>query len=114
MIPIIFLYVFFNNWIYFLHLTNGISYFYMFDTILILIASFFYMASPMLVTPLITGFSQSIGASSTMMGMIGGTMYLCSLICRPFMGNLSDKISKYKLSFIGALLVCAFTELSMP
>lgn len=75
------------------------------DTILILTSSFFYMASPMLVTPLITGFSESIGASSTMMGMIGGMMYLCSLICRPFMGNLSDKISKYKLSFIGAFLV---------
>lgn len=34
------------------------------NIILILVASFFYFASPMLVTPLITGFSGSIGASA--------------------------------------------------
>lgn len=72
------------------------------DILLILIASFFYMASPMLVTPLITGFSESIGASGTVMGIVGGLMNLSSLFCRSFVGNLSDKISKYKLSFIGA------------
>ena len=33
------------------------------DIILVLAATFFYMASPMLVTPLITGFTESIGAS---------------------------------------------------
>ena len=32
------------------------------DIILVLAATFFYMASPMLVTPLITGFTESIGA----------------------------------------------------
>lgn len=49
------------------------------DILLILAASFFYMASPMLVTPLITGFSESIGASAGMMGIVGGLMNLCSL-----------------------------------
>lgn len=76
------------------------------DIILILIASFFYFCSPMLITPLITGFSGSIGASATMMGMIGGFMNLCSLVCRLFVGNLADKISKYKVSFLGAGLMC--------
>ena len=42
------------------------------NIILILVASFFYFASPMLVTPLITGFSGSIGASAGVMGVIGG------------------------------------------
>lgn len=75
------------------------------DIMLILIASFFYMASPMLVTPLIVGYSGSLGATAAMMGMVGGLMNICSLFCRPFVGNLADKLSKYKLSFIGASLM---------
>ena len=77
------------------------------DRILILISGFFYFASPMLVTPLITGFSENLGASAALMGVIGGFMNICSLFCRPFVGNLTDKISKYKLSFIGAVLMAA-------
>lgn len=75
------------------------------DVILILAASFFYFSSPMLVTPLIAGFSGSVGGSATLMGIIGGLMNLCSLFCRPFVGNLADKISKYGLTFIGAGLM---------
>lgn len=75
------------------------------DIILILAASFFYFSSPMLVTPLITGFSESVGASAALMGMIGGLMNLCALFCRPLAGNLADKISKYKISFLGAGLM---------
>jgi len=75
------------------------------DIILILISSFFYLASPMLVTPLIAGYSESLGATATMMGIIGGLMNICALFCRPVVGNLADKISKYKLSFIGAGLM---------
>ncbi len=75
------------------------------NILLVLAASFFYMASPMLVTPLITGFSESIGASAGVMGFIGGLMNLCSLFCRPAAGNLADKISKYKLASVGALLM---------
>ena len=77
------------------------------DRILILISGFFYFASPMLVTPLITGFSENLGASAALMGVIGGLMNICSLFCRPFVGNLTDKISKYKMSFIGAVLMAA-------
>lgn len=75
------------------------------DIILVLAASFFYMASPMLVTPLITGFSGSIGASAALMGLVGGMMNLVSLFCRPLAGNLADRISKYKLSFIGGVFM---------
>lgn len=75
------------------------------DIILVLTASFFYMASPMLVTPLITGFTESIGASAALMGLVGGMMNFVSLFCRPLAGNLADRISKYKLSFAGAVFM---------
>lgn len=81
--------------------------FYSKDILLVLAATFFYMASPMLVTPLITGFTESIGASAALMGIVGGMMNLCSLVCRPFAGNLADKISKYRVSLIGAVLMAA-------
>ena len=47
------------------------------DIILVLAATFFYMASPMLVTPLITGFTESIGASAALMGLVGGPDESC-------------------------------------
>ena len=75
------------------------------DIVLVLAASFFYLSSPMLVTPLITGFSHSIGASAELMGVIGGLMNLCALFCRPLVGNLADRISKYKLSFVGTAIM---------
>lgn len=55
------------------------------DIILILISSFFYLSSPMLVTPLITGYSESLGSSAAMMGIIGGLMNICAF----FVGLLS-------------------------
>ena len=75
------------------------------DVRLILVASFFYMACPMMVTPLITGFSESLGASAVLMGLVGGMMNIVSLCCRPFVGNLADKISKYRLTSIGSILM---------
>ena len=75
------------------------------DVLLILAASFFFLSSPMLVTPLITGFSGSIGAPAELMGIVGGLMNLSALPCRPFVGNLADRISKYRLSMAGAVLM---------
>ena len=75
------------------------------DIILVLAATFFYMSSPMLVTPLITGFTESIGGSAAVMGFVGGLMNLCSLFCRPFAGNLADRLSKYIVSLIGAVFM---------
>jgi len=75
------------------------------DIVLVLAASFFFMASPMMVTPLIAGFTESLGASAAIMGLMGGIMNLCSLFCRPFVGNLADKISKYHVAFIGSALM---------
>ena len=77
------------------------------DVLLILAASFFYFSCPMLVTPIITGFSGSLGASAALMGLIGGMMNLCSLCCRPFAGNLADKINKSRLSIAGTWMMAA-------
>ncbi len=75
------------------------------DVILLLAASFFYLASPMLVTPLITGFSESLGAGAFVMGVVGGLTNLFALLVQPFAGGVADKISKYKLGFIGTVLL---------
>ena len=77
------------------------------DVCLILAGSFFYMASSMLVTPLITGFAGSLGAGSALMGLVGGMSNFCSLICRPTAGNLADRLSKRRLSTVGLLLMLA-------
>lgn len=77
------------------------------NILLLLISGFFYFASPMLVTPLITGFSESLGASAAFIGMVGGMMNLCSLFCRPAVGSFIDRISKYRLSMAGLLLMTA-------
>jgi len=75
------------------------------DIIFLLAASFFYMASPMLVTPLITGFSESLGAGPEIMGLVGGLTSLCALVFQPFAGNLADQYSKHKLSTAGVFLL---------
>lgn len=75
------------------------------DIWLILIASFSFVACTTSAMPLIAGYSESLGASAALMGLIGGLMSFCSLFCRPFAGNLADKISKYKLSLAGAILM---------
>ena len=63
----------------------------------------------MAVTPIITGFSGSLGASAALMGLIGGLMNLCFLCCRPFVGAFSDRMRKFVLSCIGA--VCLIVSL---
>ena len=73
------------------------------NIVLILIASFCYMACPMMVTPLITGYAKVLGASGMIMGVIGGLMNICSLVVRPAAGNLSDSTSKYRLACVGTV-----------
>lgn len=75
------------------------------DAILVLAASFFYMSCPMIVTPIITGFTAVLGGTGFLMGFIGGLVNLVSLGCRPMAGNLTDKIDKYHLSLTGSSLM---------
>lgn len=68
-------------------------------------ASFFFMFSTMFVNPLINGYAKELGASSAFAGIIVGIMSLAAMFLRPVAGNLTDKFSKYRLSFIvGALI----------
>ena len=77
------------------------------DVALIMAATFFYMTSSMMGTPIIAGVSQSLGASGALMGFLAGALSLSALICRPIAGNLSDRTSKRKLAVIGALIFLA-------
>ena len=77
------------------------------DVALIMAATIFYMTSSMMGTPIIAGFSQSLGASGALMGFLAGALSLSALICRPIAGNLSDRTSKRKLAVIGALIFLA-------
>ena len=77
------------------------------DIVLVLAASFCFMACPMLTTPLIVGFSESVGAAAVLTGIIGGLMNMCSIVCRPAVGNMSDHISKYRLALAGVILTVA-------
>lgn len=68
-------------------------------------ASFFFMFSTMFVNPLINGYAKELGASSAFAGVIVGIMSLAAMFLRPVAGNLTDKFSKYRLSFIGGALI---------
>ncbi len=68
-------------------------------------ASFFFMFSTMFVNPLINGYAKELGASSAFAGIIVGIMSLAAMFLRPVAGNLTDKFSKYRLSFIGGALI---------
>lgn len=75
------------------------------DVILVMAASFFFMFSVMFVTPLINGYAISLGASAVFAGVITGIMSVVSMFLRPVAGNLTDRFSKYSLSFIGGILI---------
>lgn len=77
------------------------------DVILVMAASFFFMFSTMFVNPLINGYAKELGASSAFAGFIVGIMSIASMILRPVAGNLTDKMSKYRLSFIGGIFIVA-------
>lgn len=75
------------------------------DVILVMAASFLFMFSVMFVTPLINGYAISLGASAVFAGVITGIMSVVSMFLRPVAGNLTDRFSKYSLSFIGGVLI---------
>ncbi|CAJ1228734.1 MFS transporter [Levilactobacillus zymae] len=79
------------------------------DTILLLICTFCYMCSSMLITPLIVGFTHSLGASTLVAGIVAAAMNLCSLVFRPFAGQLVDAVTKYKIALIGGSLLLVAT-----
>ena len=75
------------------------------DLLLVFAASFCYMCCPMMVTPVVTGFTESLGGSGFLMGFMGGLMNLVSLGCRPLVGNLADRLQKYHIALAGAAML---------
>lgn len=75
------------------------------DVVLVMAASFFFMFSTMFVNPLINGYAKKLGASSAFAGVIVGIMSIAAMFLRPVAGNLTDKFSKYRLSFVGGILI---------
>ena len=75
------------------------------DISLVFAASFFYMSCSFIATPLIAGFSESLGAGAVFMGIIGATFNTVALLSRPLVGNLADRLSRAHLSSIGAALM---------
>ena len=74
------------------------------DVALVMLATFFFMTSNMVVNPIIAGYGESMGATGSLMGVIAGAMSFVSLFCRPIAGNLSDLVSKRLLVAVGTAL----------
>lgn len=81
------------------------------DARVMLAATFFYLASVMLVNPLIAGFTGTFGAGAVVMGVVGGLMNVCSLVMRPVAGNLADRLRKRRLATAGAVVLSVSTLL---
>lgn len=79
------------------------------DTILLLICTFAYMCSTMIITPIIVGFTRSLGATTLIAGVVSAAMNLCSLVVRPFSGRLVDEVTKYRVAFVGGGLLLLAT-----
>ena len=76
------------------------------DAVVILAATFCYLTSMMLANPLIAGFAATLGAGAVLMGFLTASMNVCSLVVRPFAGNLTDRLPKRGLAAAGAALMC--------
>ena len=74
------------------------------DVALVMLATFFFMASNMTITPIVAGYGETLGATGALMGVIAGVMSFVSLFCRPIAGNLSDLVSKRLLVATGTTL----------
>jgi len=78
---------------------------YTHDVILIMDAAFFYMFSGMSTIPIVAGFAESVGASGIGMGIISALTTGIAVVCRPVIGNLSDRTRKIRLITVGCLLM---------
>ncbi|KRN02895.1 major facilitator transporter [Levilactobacillus senmaizukei DSM 21775 = NBRC 103853] len=74
-----------------------------------MVATFCYQFSIQAVNPLMNGYARNLGINSTFAGIIVGVMSITSMVLRPFAGNLTDRISKYRLALIGGSL-CAISD----
>lgn len=75
------------------------------DAAFILAATFCYMACFMVTGPVVVGFTMSLGATVALAGVVSGVTSLCSLVCRPVAGNVTDRAGKRRLAMASALLM---------
>lgn len=75
------------------------------DILLVICAAFFFSSSFMMVQPIITGFAENLGATSMLMGLIGGLSNVVSLVLRPFVGSMTDRFSKFRISLASTGLI---------
>ena len=74
---------------------------------IIYVASLLFMICNMMPNPIVAGYAVYLGAGAALMSIIGGLNSFCALICRPFVGNLSDAMSKRKLMIVGLVVMGA-------
>lgn len=74
------------------------------DIVLVMVVTLLCQCSMMGVNPLITSYAEQLGASSSYAGLIVGSMSVASMFLRPVAGNLSDRFSKFLLTYTGAAI----------
>lgn len=76
------------------------------DVVVLLGASFCYIAGLVLVNPLVAGLASSLGAAAVLTGALAALSNACSLLARPVAGNLAGLLSRRRLVCAGAALMC--------
>lgn len=65
--------------------------------ILLAVANFFSWLSYNMVAPVLTGYTQTLGASVSVCGIVGGLFAFTSCLSRPISGLMTDRINRKKL-----------------
>lgn len=73
--------------------------------VLLSIVNFFSWLSYNMVTPILTGYMESLSASVTVCGIAGGIFAFTSCLSRPFSGVLTDSVNHKKLLVIFSFLM---------
>ena len=68
-------------------------------------AVFAFMAANMISNPIVAGYALSLGAGAGMMSAIASLNAFSALITRPFLGNIADRVDKYKFTQAGLILM---------
>lgn len=73
--------------------------------ILLSLANFFSWLSYNMITPVLTGYMETLGASMSICGVVAGLFAFTSLLSRPFSGILADTLNRKKLMSFFTLLM---------
>ena len=62
--------------------------------LLLSVSNFFAWLSYNMVTPVLTGYMETLGATLTVCGIVGGLFAFTSLLSRPVSGVLADRLNR--------------------